>query len=298
MDVEGWIWVCALATIAAILAVKLVKTSMLYFESMDGSQVVEKPLKIPVNGIELNAKVVFPRFVLDEQGMPREKLPAIIFNHGWGAPIDNPIMRQYTAAIALGGPFAVILYDCRGFGKSPGKPKLDEAMFDDIPKVVDFTMGMAGIDPARVGFAGVSMGGMIALARAYPDTRLKAVVALCALHNGRENFTRKAKTIGERMQIGFLNASGVHAKAITDETNARISPEFFLKPGDVSLNDRVMLVQSKDDRLISMVQFEKNRKALGSPPDNILLLERGGHIFIRQELLVLASVLRFFKAKL
>jgi fermentation-respiration switch protein FrsA (DUF1100 family) len=271
---------------------------MFYFEPMDGSQVVEKPLKIPANGIELNAKVVFPRYVLDDQGLPREKLPAIIFNHGWGAPIDNPIMKQYTAAIALGGPFAVILFDCRGFGKSPGKPKLDEALFDDIPKVIDFTMGLAGIDPARVGFAGVSMGGEVALARAYPDSRIKAVVTLCALHNARENFTRKAKNLGERMQIGFLNASGVHGKLITEETNARLSPEFFLKQGDDSLNDRVMLVQSKDDRIISMDQFEKNRKALGSSPDNILLLERGGHIFIRQELLVLASVLRFFKAKL
>jgi hypothetical protein len=41
MDTEGLIWVCVSVTIAVTITLKLVKKSMLYFEPMDASQVVE-----------------------------------------------------------------------------------------------------------------------------------------------------------------------------------------------------------------------------------------------------------------
>jgi pimeloyl-ACP methyl ester carboxylesterase len=298
MDIEGWIWTIALGLITALLAVELLRASVLYFEHIDKTQIIEKQLKVPGNGVELNAKVVFPRFALNAQGRTREKLPIIIFNHGWGAPIDHPATMQYAVALAVGGPYAVLLHDCRGFGKSPGKRKLDEAMFDDIPRVIDFAMTLDDVDPLRIGFAGVSMGGNIALARAYPDTRVKAIVAMCAPHNARNVFARKRKNFLENLQVAMLNVNGVHGKQITSETNMQISPEHVLDKNATKLNERVMLVHAKDDSLIQASEFEANRAVLGLQPDRVLFLEHGGHALLRQELLVLGSMLRFFKAKL
>lgn len=298
MDTEGWIWVAALAIIAAIFAILFLKTKIMYFSDMDFSLVLEKQLNIPVGDIELNAKLVLPRFALDENERPREPLPLIFFNHGWGSNSDQIFTKQYAAAISIGGPYAVLMYDCRGFGKSPGKPSLDAKLFDDVIKVFDFGEKLDGIDPNRLGFIGESMGGEVALARAYPDSRIKAIVAMCTPHDAKENFTRKPESLKARAQIGMLNASGVKGKKIDEDTNQKISPRYILQENNEALNDRVMLLHTKTDTCIFPGEFERNRQVLGLGDDRAILLERGGHVFLHQELSVLASALRWFKTKL
>jgi dipeptidyl aminopeptidase/acylaminoacyl peptidase len=298
MDFEGWIWIAVLSIVAAIFVVLFLKADMFYFSSMDLDTVLAKQLKIPVGDIELNAKLLLPRYALDESGKPKEPLPLIFLNHGWGSNSDQIFTMEYATALAIGGPYAVLMHDCRGFGKSPGKRALDAKLFDDVIKVFDFGEKLDGIDPARLGFIGESMGGEVALARAYPDKRIKAVVAMCAPNDAKENFTRKPESMNARAQVGMVNSSGVHGKKILDETNQKISPRFILQEDNPELNDRVMLLHTRDDATIYPGEFEKNRKALGLGDDRAVIFKHGGHIFLHQELLVLASALRFFKAKL
>ena len=298
MDLEGWIWVAVLAIIAVVFALLFLVTKFLYFLGMDFSPVLTMQLKIPVGDIELNAKLLLPRYALNENEIPREPIPLVFFNPGWASTIDLIVMKQYAAAIALGGPYAVLMYDCRGFGKSPGKRKLDAKLFDDVIKVFDFGEKLDGIDPNRLGFIGISMGGEVALARAYPDKRIKAIVAMCTPHDAKENFTRKPESVGARVRLGFLSISGVKGKKIPDDTNQKISPRYVLEINNSALNDRVMIIHTKTDTVIYPGEFEKNRQTLGLGDDRAIILERGGHAFFHQELSVLASALRWFKEKL
>ncbi|HME55558.1 MAG TPA: alpha/beta fold hydrolase [Candidatus Lokiarchaeia archaeon] len=298
MDLEAWIWIVALSFVGAIFVALYIKKGIFYFSGMDLDTVLVKHVKIPVGDIELNGKLLFPRFALDENQSPREPLPLIFFNHGWGAYIDQIFMMQYAASIAMGGPYAVLMHDCRGFGKSPGIRKLDAQLFDDVIRVIDFGEKLEGIDPERLGFIGVSMGGQVALARAYPDKRIKAIVAMCTPHDAMENFTRKPESLNARVQFGLVRISGVNAKKVPEETNQKISPRFFLEDSNSELNNRVMLLHDKDDALVHPREFEMNRKILGLGDDRAMIFKHGGHPFLHQELLVLASALRFFKAKL
>ena len=46
------------------------------------------------------------------------------------------------------------------------------------------------------------------------------------------------------------------------------------------------------------LEFEKNRNIMQLPSDNFLLLKKGGHAFFHQELLLIASILKFLKSKI
>jgi pimeloyl-ACP methyl ester carboxylesterase len=290
------------------LLVLVLKNTMLYFEGMDKTVVSATKLKIPVGDIELNARLIYPKYALDENSVPKKKLPLIFFNHGWGAGIDMPLTAQYVISLAIGGPYAVLMYDCRGLGKSPAgydekglklkKRTFTDKIFDDIPKVIEFGLNLPNIDTNHVGFIGMSMGGQIALSRAYPDTRITAVVAMCTPYNAKENFARRPENLRARFMLFDMRMGGVNPKNISDEINRSISPEFIIDRNNIALNQRVMLLHTKNDCCISYNEFLKNKEALGLPDENVLVTKGGDHIFLHQEALVISSALRFFKEKI
>ena len=227
-------WIIFFIMLAFVLffAIKWFMLKMFYFSNMDMSQIIIKRVKIPVGDIKLNAKIVLPKYALDENSRPRPeygKLPLIIVNHGWGMNIDLIMLMQYVAAIALGGPYVVLAFDVRGFGKSPGKAVVSPKLFADVPKVIDFGEQLEEVDPTRMAYAGMSLGGQMTLMGAYPDKRIKALVAIVAPHNVKENFTRGKRSIKEQLYLGFLRILGVNGKKISVEVNEITSPEFILQ---------------------------------------------------------------------
>ncbi len=297
-NIYFWIIFGIMLAIIIMLAIKLVLTSMFYFSKMEFSQALIKKVKIPSADIEMNARIILPKDVLDENNQPSTKLPLIFFNPGWMMDVENKMLWQYAVALALGGPYAVLLYECRGHGKTPGKRILGSKILEDIPRIIDYGEKLEFIDPDRLGFAGISFGGMAALTRAYEDKRIKAIVSAVSPHNAKVNFSRKPKGFADRMSLFFLHHSGVNPKNISDESNKYISPEFIIEKNNPDLNKRVCLIGSKNDSAISFDEVKKNLEALNLPDDQTLILEKAGHTLIHQELIILATMLRFFKKML
>jgi pimeloyl-ACP methyl ester carboxylesterase len=295
LDLISWILIVVFIIIIILLGIKSFLLVMFYFNKMDMTGVEVEHLKIPVGDIELNANLYFPKYILDENRIPKEKIPLILFNHGWGASIDISMTSEIVVSLALGGPYAVLAYDCRGHGRSPGKHEFSEQIFNDIPKVIDFAEKIEKIDGNRLGFIGFSMGGEIALARAYPDPRIKAVIACCSPSDCRTNFARKPENFSAKWQLKLIQATGVKYHEISDEINRSISPAFILEKDRADLNNRIFLMHCKDDMTIHPREFENNRTILNLPDDQVLLCEKGGHTFLHQELLVLSNALRFYK---
>ncbi|MFX0102447.1 MAG: alpha/beta hydrolase family protein [Candidatus Hodarchaeota archaeon] len=297
-DLWLWIIIVVLIVIIAILVLAALKSKFLYFSGIDASLVVTRKVNIPVGDIELNAKLILPKFTTNEQGDPIEPLPLVFFNPGWGMSIDMILILQYACPLAIGGPYAVLTYDCRGEGKSPGMRKLDDSMLDDFPRIFEFGENLKGIDKKRMGFVGVSFGAMVALSSAYPDDRFKAIVAISAVHDAKENFSRKPESFRARLALGYLGINGVKGSKITDEVNKKISPKYILKPEKKDLNERVMLIHARNDSIVHFGQFEKNREVLGLTDTQAYILEKGGHTFFSQELNMLGRALGFLKNKL
>ncbi|MGW0332052.1 CocE/NonD family hydrolase [Streptomyces sp. NPDC003011] len=105
--------------------------------------------------------------------------PAVLLAHGFGG--SKADLRQQAEDLARDG-YAVLTWSARGFGKSTGKIGLNDPKGEvaDVSKLIDWLakqpqvqLDKAG-DP-RVGMAGASYGGAIALETAGHDDRVDAV---------------------------------------------------------------------------------------------------------------------------
>jgi ABC-2 type transport system ATP-binding protein len=115
------------------------------------------------------------------------RVPAILLAHGFGETKDD--VRPEAESLARAG-FAVLTWSARGFGASTGKIALDSPDYEvkDVGGLVSWLAAQprAQLDhpgDPRVGIAGDSYGGGIALLAAAYDHRIDAVAAQSTWNN-------------------------------------------------------------------------------------------------------------------
>jgi ABC-2 type transport system ATP-binding protein len=115
------------------------------------------------------------------------RVPAILLAHGFGE--TKNAVRAQAAALAQAG-FAVLTWSARGFGASTGQTALDSPDYEvkDVQQLVTWLARQPRVrldkpgDP-RVGIAGSSYGGGLALLAAAYDHRIDAIVPQIAWNN-------------------------------------------------------------------------------------------------------------------
>lgn len=268
------------------------------FTDTDLDDILVKEMKIPAGDVDLNAKLFLPRIRLDASGIPRERLPIVIFHHGYGGNIDKGNIAPFAAAIALGFPCAALLYDCRGHGKSPGSKFQYARTLNDVQRVITLARHLPSIDPNRIGFMGISLGGSIGLLRAYPDARIKAVVGVSCIDAMPLDFSAAPTTASGRLARWFMRVTGI-LRQMEDEGPVPPSiPGFPPGTEDGVLVRRLFLVHAKDDKFAKYAGFSKLLDRLHVPPEQYLVLESGGHEMRGREREVVDSVLGFLKVRL
>lgn len=134
--------------------------------------------------------------------------PAIVCCHGWAHPLKHSVAETgFPQAMAAAGYF-VLAFDYRGWGASDGIPSVREALpsgatsvagpveivrevFDpldwalDIRHALDFMEGERGVDGARMGLAGWSLGGGMVVWMAASDPRVRCVVGHAGAYDYR-----------------------------------------------------------------------------------------------------------------
>ncbi|MFB8249623.1 CocE/NonD family hydrolase [Streptomyces sp. NPDC055952] len=105
--------------------------------------------------------------------------PAVLLGHGFGGSKDD--VRQQAEDLARDG-YAVLTWSARGFGKSTGKIGLNDPQGEvaDVSRLVDWLarqpqVELDGRGDPRVGMAGASYGGAVALLAAGHDRRVDAI---------------------------------------------------------------------------------------------------------------------------
>jgi fermentation-respiration switch protein FrsA (DUF1100 family) len=111
--------------------------------------------------------------------------PVIVLCHGF-CGIQELLLRRFAEAFVLAG-YAAVTFDYRGFGASGGEQgRLVPSMqIEDIHTVVAFVTELPGIDAARVGLWGTSLGGGHVLAAAasplFHEAGLRDPTILCEI---------------------------------------------------------------------------------------------------------------------
>ncbi|MEU6402256.1 alpha/beta fold hydrolase [Streptomyces sp. NPDC046985] len=113
--------------------------------------------------------------------------PAVLLGHGFGGSKDD--VRGQAEDLARDG-YAVLTWSARGFGRSTGKIGLNDPKGEvaDVSKLIDWLarrpeVRLDGPGDPRVGVAGASYGGALALLAAGYDHRVDAIAPAIAYWN-------------------------------------------------------------------------------------------------------------------
>jgi ABC-2 type transport system ATP-binding protein len=145
-----------------------------------------RDLRIAVtDGPHDNSRVLLDATFFTPAGSGR--VPAILLAHGFGE--TKNAVRPEAEQLARAG-FAVLTWSARGFGKSTGQIALDSPDYEvkDVEQLVSWLARQPRVlldhpgDP-RVGIAGASYGGAIALLAAAYDHRIDAIVPQITWNN-------------------------------------------------------------------------------------------------------------------
>ncbi|NUR91755.1 MAG: alpha/beta fold hydrolase, partial [Nonomuraea sp.] len=165
--------VAALVAVLAVLGV----VAWLVWPSGDSSRGQEQRIAV-VDGPQDDQRIELDTTYFPPAG--GGKAPAVLLAHGFGGSKQS--VREQAQRLA-GDGYAVLTWSARGFGRSGGQIALNSPDYEvkDVKQLVDWLAKRPEVqldrdgDP-RVGIAGGSYGGAIALMTAAYDQRIDAIV--------------------------------------------------------------------------------------------------------------------------
>lgn len=225
-----------------------------------------------------------------------EKLPVVLLLHGLGGSKTDVFLLQ--VALARRG-YATLAPDVAGHGERPrieGKPLADLALpqmrqvaaqtVADLRRAVDLLETRPEIDPERIGFIGISLGGILGSVFAGDETRIKAV-ALWAAGGDWASLIGKSK---HPFAASYRNKGATDPVKIAQEM-ADVEPTRVV--GGIAGRPLLLLNGDKDE-IVPRVSTDA-LFAAAKEPKRIKFLP-GGHIPDVQRLL--AQTLEFLDANL
>jgi ABC-2 type transport system ATP-binding protein len=235
--------------------------------------------------------------------------PAILLAHGFGG--DKTDLDTQARDLARAG-YVVLTYSARGFGKSGGLVHLDAPAFEvaDASKLVDYLATQESVrkdsdgDP-RVGVAGSSYGGGLALLLAGTDSRIDAVGADITWNSlERALFPNGAATapgVFKKLWAGYL-FQAAHGTGPTDPSCGKFAPDICAayqraaqsgtpdaamsallrasSPASVlaSITAPTLLIQGEQDSLFPLTEADANARGIAAHGTPVKVIWRsGGH---------------------
>jgi len=235
--------------------------------------------------------------------------PAILLAHGFGG--DKTDLDTQARDLARAG-YVVLTYSARGFGKSGGLVHLDAPAFEvaDASKLVDYLAIQESVrkdsdgDP-RVGVAGSSYGGGLALLLAGTDRRIDAVGADITWNSlQRALFPNGAATgpgVFKKLWAGYL-FQAAHGTGPTDPSCGKFAPDICAayqraaqsgtpdaamsallrasSPASVlaSITAPTLLIQGEQDSLFPLTEADANARGIAAHGAPVKVIWRsGGH---------------------
>lgn len=136
-------------------------------------------------------QVTFPCGELRLEGLyygmeAEEPVPAVVVCHPhplYGGSMHNNVTYAIAGALVKSGT-AALLFNFRGVGKSGGKHGGGVAEQQDVSAALDWLQGEGDVDKSRLGLAGYSFGGGVALPVACADARVRAVALISPYFEG------------------------------------------------------------------------------------------------------------------
>jgi len=119
--------------------------------------------------------------------------------------VKEQVTGSYAELLAAAG-FVTLAFDHRGFGESGGRRQHEDSQgkLADLRAAVGALAATAEVDSARIGLAGICLGGGYAIRAAAGDPRIRAVAGIAGGYNSPAEMARSMGAVGYR---GALRAA-------------------------------------------------------------------------------------------
>jgi fermentation-respiration switch protein FrsA (DUF1100 family) len=109
--------------------------------------------------------------------------PAVVLT-GPFTGVKEQVTGSYAGLLTAAG-FATLAFDHRGFGESGGRRQHEDSQgkLADLRAAVGLLAAQPEVDPARIGLAGICLGGGYAIRAAAQDPRVRAVAGIAGGYN-------------------------------------------------------------------------------------------------------------------
>jgi len=233
----------------------------------------------------------------DENNKDRLNDTVVIVSHGFSDKKET--LEYYYLPLAYQG-YTILIYDARGTGESKKVGKRNQFIkrIDDFKKIVSWIENNNELKSYKIYSVGFSIGAITVLCGGFSNGNIKKIIAVSSMSNYKQNLPKHNLIV----MLSYL-MKGVKLFPNGKE-NERLSPNIVIEQFKslISAEEwdyysrRVFLIHARNDGIIKFKNFEENVALLGIAEKNTLILKKGGHTQKKNELLLVASSLDFFKS--
>jgi uncharacterized protein len=144
--------------------------------------------------------------------------PAVVLT-GPFTGVKEQVTGSYAELLAAAG-FVTLAFDHRGFGQSGGRRQHEDSQgkLADLRAAVSALAARAEVDSARIGLAGICLGGGYAIRAAAQDPRVRAVAGIAGGYNSPAEMAASMGTGDYRAALGaFLDGYDSYLPAVAPD---------------------------------------------------------------------------------
>ncbi|MHA2008899.1 MAG: alpha/beta hydrolase [Promethearchaeota archaeon] len=221
----------------------------------------------------------------------------IVVCHGFSDTKEN--LQYYYYPLALQG-YIVLAYDARGTGKSKKVGKRSQFLdrIDDFKTIIKWIKNNKEYSSLKIHCIGFSIGALTILCGGFQDENIDKIIAISSISYYKQNMPKYNPII---LLSYFLKG----VKLFPDsKENQRLSPYMVIDHAKNTLSQelwekfskRVMLIHSKNDKIIKFKNFQETSFILKSPKNNLVILKKGGHSQKKNECALVGVTLSFLNS--
>ena len=221
----------------------------------------------------------------------------IVICHGFSDTKET--LQYYYYPLALQG-YVILVYDARGTGASKKLGKRGNFLkrIEDFDYVVKWIKSNKEYSTFKINSIGFSIGALTVLCAGFQNMDIMKIVAISSMSYYKQNLPKFNLIVilsylmkGVKLFPTTEESEKLSPYLIIENTKSNYSPEKW-----EIFSKRVMLIHSKNDRVIRFINFKENAKVLESPTKNLLILKKGGHSQKKNECALVGTTLSFLNS--
>ena len=242
----------------------------------------------------LSADLIFPK----NKEETHLKNAIIIVSHGFS---DTKFTLQYYYLPLVYNGYVVLAYDARGIGKSKRAGNRNQFILriQDFKNIIEWIKNDQSLNKMKIYCVGFSIGAITVLSGGFLNENIRKIIAVSSISNYKQNIPKHNLVV-----LLSYSIKGVKMFPNKDE-NFLLSPylimekakKTFSKDTWEKLAKRVMLIHSRNDKVVKLKNFLENKEILDTPQELQLLFNKGGHSLKKNELSLVGASLSYFNSK-